>query len=413
MTDKADTTKEAEAKRLEAKIKKAVLDERIKRKAREQVDSERPRPELIIRKVSEIPDEPLVTLFGGRLIQSAFQLMVGPGDAGKGMQSADIMARLSTGEPFPGEGKKWRQPITVLMCVTEDSVARVKARLRAARADLDRVRSVEGPPAMRGGLIVPSPIAFDDDAGPLLERVRDLKAGALFLETTLEHLGDREGKRQWSTNSEAEVRRALSPIVTVCREAKIIGWGVMHPRKSVEGGIEDSISGSAAFRNVGRSILHVYPDPAERDQQSPRRLLISSKANYLARRPATLRFRIEPWDQDPREGRVVWGIEGRTLEDPRSAEEIWREIRETVKSRRDFAVMDAEQFLRNILADDALVKVDELKRLAKEEGISWTSVRRAKDKLKVESPMSNDFPAKALGWRMPKTHPQGKDEGEM
>ena len=406
------TDDKAEAKRLEAKIKKAILDERIKRKAREQVDSERPRPELIIRKVSEIPDEPLVTLFGGRLIQGAFQLMVGPGDAGKGMQSADIMARLSTGEPFPGEGKKWRKPITVLMCVTEDSAPRVKARLKAANADTERIHSVEGPPAIRGGLIVPSPVAFDDDAGPLLEKVKDLKAGALFLETTLEHLGDREGKQRWSTNSEAEVRRALSPIVTVCREGKIVGWGVMHPRKSSEGGIEDSISGSAAFRNVGRSILHVYPDPSERDQQAPGRLLISSKANYLARRPTTLRFRIEPWDEDPREGRIVWGIEGRTLEDPRSAEEIWREIRETVKSRRDFAVMDAEQFLRDTLANGALVEVDELKSLAKEEGISWISVRRAKDKLKVESPKSNEFPSKFLGWRMPREK-QGPEEGGM
>ena len=406
-----DTTKEAEAKRLEAKVKKAVLDERIKRKAREQVDSERPKPELIIQRADEVPDEPLVTLFGGRLIQSAFQLMVGPGDAGKGMQSADIMARLSTGEPFPGEGKKWRKPIAVLVCVTEDSKPRVKARLRAASANLKMVNFVSGRPAIRGGLIVPSPIAFDDDAGPLLEKVKDLKAGALFLETTLEHLGDREGKRQWSTNSEAEVRRALSPIVTVCREGKIVGWGVMHPRKSSEGGIEDSISGSAAFRNVGRSILHVYPDPSERNQQSPGRLLISSKANYLARRPPTLRFRIEPWEQDPTEGRVVWGIEGRTLEDPRSAEEIWQQIRETVKARRDFAVMDAEQFLRDTLAGDAVVELDELKRLAKEEGISWISVRRAKDKLKVESPMSNEFPARVLGWRMPKEK-QREEEGE-
>lgn len=369
--------------RLEQKIKKAVADEKIKRIAKEQERSERPAPELIIRKASDIPQEDLSLLFGGRLIQGAFQLMVGPGEAGKGMVSTDIVARLSTGAPFPGESQD-RPAVNVLMCVTEDTQGRVVGRLRAAGADLDRVMFVDGPPIIIGGLVMPSPVAFGSDAGAMVKKAKDNQAGALFLETTLEHLGDREQTQRWSTNNEAEVRRALSPIVGICREANIIGWGVMHPRKSSDGGIEDSISGSAAFRNVSRGILHVYRDPADMNGD-PWRLMPASKANYLRKRPETLRFKIEPWEKDPAEGRVVWGTKGH-LVDERSAEDIWGEIRERNKQarRRDHAVMDAEKFLFAVL-ENGPVPVKDIEKMANDAGISWGSVKRAKENIKVDS----------------------------
>jgi len=373
--------------------------ERIKRAARQQADLTRPDPEILVKSANDVPNEKLHTMFGGRLVRGAFQLLVGPGEAGKGMGSVDIMARLSTGSPFPGEGSKWRNPMTVLVCVTEDSESRVKARLMAADADLKKVFFVSGKPANRGGVIVPSPIAFDEDAGALLKTANSLGAGALFLETFLEHLGDREGKKQWSTNNEAEVRRALAPIVSVCRVGSLVGWGVMHPRKSSDGGIEDSISGSAAFRNVGRTVLHVYRDPNDSASKNPWRLLMTSKSNYLAQRPPTLRFRIESWDKDPDEGRAVWGIEGKSLVDDRNAEDIWREIREAGKQRRDYTVRDAERFLAKILAKGQKT-IDELKKAAEGEDITWRAVERAKENLGIES-IKTGFPAKVVGWRLP------------
>lgn len=382
-----------------AKIQQAIFAERVKRIAREQVDRERPAPELSIRQASDVKDEKLNTLFGGRLVRGAFQLLVGPGEAGKGMLSVDVIARLSTGAPFPGEGKEWRQATAVVICVTEDSSARVKARLIAAEANLRNIWFVEGPPAMRGGLIVPSPIAFDSDAGALLKLIQVKQATALFLETTVEHLGDREKRKQWSTNNEMEVRNALAPLIAVCREGGIMGWGVMHPRKSVEGGIEDSISGSLAFRNVGRGVMNVYRDPSDRDNKSPWRLLITSKSNYLPERPPTLRFRIESWERDKNEGRVVWGIENRTLEDDRDAEQIWQDIRESQKVRKDFTVRDAEILLKKFLANGEVKTIEEIQSKAEEADLSWRAVQRAKENLGLES-VKAGFPAQVIGWRL-------------
>lgn len=379
-------------------IAKQARLERIKREARAQADRDRPSPELIVRYASDITPDKLVTVFGGRFIRGAFQLMVGPGEVGKGMCSADIIARLSTGEPFPNESKG-REPVITIVCVTEDTSSRVVSRLIAAGANLKKIIFIDGPPAMRGGLIVPSPVAFDNDAGSLVTRAAELRASALFLETTVEHLGDREHKTQWSTNNEAEVRRALAPIVAVCKLANLIGWGVMHPRKSQEGGIEDSISGSAAFRNVGRSVLNVFKDPTDQDQNNPWRLLVCSKANYLAQRPSTLRFRIEKWDRDPTEGRVVWGIAGRNLIDDRSAEDVWRQIQESNRKRRDYVIQDAEKLLRKFLAGGAK-KLEDVKAMAEEEGVSWRAIQKAKENIGVES-LKEGFPGVVKQWRLP------------
>lgn len=390
-----------ESERDKILIAKQFRLEKIRQAAKELVDRDRPTPELLLRQATEVTSEKIQSIFGGRLVRGAFQLMVGPGEAGKGMVSADIIARMSTGIPFPGEGGQTRPPMSTVVCVTEDSAARVKARLVAAGANLSHVYFVDGPPAMRGGLIVPSPIAFDSDAGALLNKIREKGIAAIFLETTVEHLGDREGKKQWSSSNEAEVRRALSPLVAVCREGGIIGWGIMHPRKSKEGGIEDSISGSAAFRNTGRGVMNVYKDPMEEatgTRKNPWRLLLSSKANYLAHRPDTLRFRVESWDLDPTEGRVVWGIEKKNLVDERSAEDVWRQMRDLTRNRRDYVVRDAEVFLRKLLKE-GMKSLEDIKKASEDDGHNWRAIERAKENLRIES-VKQGFPAKVIGWKL-------------
>ena len=121
-------------------------------------------PQLILTKASDVPDERLDTQFGGRLVRGAFSLNAGPGEGGKGMLMAYTAARFTTGDPFPGETHR-RDPVPVLLCVTEDSKGRVKSRLRAAGADLDLAFFIEGPEVTRGGLTMASPMMLDDDAG--------------------------------------------------------------------------------------------------------------------------------------------------------------------------------------------------------------------------------------------------------
>jgi len=355
--------------------------------------------ELPSARASQIDRSRQETLFGGRLIRRCYVPIAGEGEVGKGMVSCYVIAILTTGEPFPGETTR-RDPMTVLVCVTEDAEGVVTDRIEAAGGDLDRVVFVRGQTVLRGGLEMPSAVAMDDDAGALVKKAQKEHASALFLETTLSHLGDREGKRRVETNNEASVRRAHDPITASLRAANLYGWGLMHPRKSVEGVVEDAISGSAAFRNMFRMVLHVFKDPRDDSE----RLLPSTKANYMVKRPPTLRFRIDPWERDPLIGHVVWGVaEQSKLIDPRTCDDIWREIQEKRKKlgpRKDVRVAGAEAFLKALLAEERLVDLDEIKKIAEQEELSWISIVRAKANLGVESVRASEFPAPVLGWRL-------------
>lgn len=365
---------------------------------------------LTIRKASDIPDERLEKSFSGRLVRGSIALLAGPGEGGKGMLLADTIARLTTGAAFPNELHR-RPPSSVLVCVTEDSAGRVKARLRAAGADLDLVFFVEGPEVKRGGLTMPSPMLLDDDAGALVRHAKQIDARALFLETVVEHFGDRSGKTRRSTNNEADVRSALAPFRAACSLAGLYGLGVIHPRKSVEGSLDDSISGSAAFRNVARAAHHIYRDPDD-ESDDPVRLLFSSKTNYLARRPPTLRFRIKGWDEVlgvpctcmpaecDHEGRVIWEADP---VDVRTAEEIWQAIAERSRARRDVTVEKGEAFLTALMVDGVINMAPKeiFKRASDDEGLSKAAITRAKERLKLVSVKNAEFPASVIAWKEP------------
>jgi putative DNA primase/helicase len=368
-------------------------------------------PQIIIRRASDVPVEKPQKAFGGRLVRGSFGLLSGPGEAGKGMFLMDTIARFTTGNPFPGETAR-RPPATVLICVVEDSMGVVSSRLRAAGADLDKVLFVEGPEVIRGGLKMPSSMMLDDDAGSMVRHAKEQDAKALFLETAVEHFGDRGGKSRRSTNNEVDVRSALSPFRAMCDKAGLYGLGAIHPNKTAVV-VDNSISGSAAFRNVARAVHHIYRDP-EDEAENPIRLLFTSKTNYMAQRPSTLRFQIRSWDEQlagpcqcnvpncEHEGRVIWETD---LVDARTAEEIWQQIADANKPRRDVAVQEAEKFLKGLMQDGKIALLpQEIFRRADDEGITKAAVKRAKANLGLVS-KKEGFPAEVVGWQ--------EDEGEM
>jgi hypothetical protein len=393
-------------KKILSELETKVYEEKLRREARKRVDKEEQSQavELVLRSPSLSPSKPQGT-FGKRLWRGCFIPVVGKGEVGKGFISYDLIARFTSGEPFPGETER-RDPMRVLICASEDAEDMITWRLKAAGADLDNVKYLGGPPVLRGGLAMPSGVALDDDAGALVKVAREQKAEVLFLETILSHLGDREGKRRIDTNNEMSVRRAFAPVSAACQAGNLYGFGIIHPRKGTDGVVDDAISGSGAFRNVPRSILYVFQDPTD-TSKDPVRLLGSNKANYLRHRPPTLRCRIEPWEDDPDLGRVVWGIEEQgTLVDTRSVEDIWDQVREKNKKqkpRSDRRVAEAEEFLQRLVAvgNGMTPPVKELKKLAADEGLSWQAIKDAKANLQLVSIRAKEPQAPVLGWKLP------------
>jgi putative DNA primase/helicase len=128
----------------------------------------------ITRRFSEIKPESLRWLWPGRIPLGKLTLLVGDPGLGKSLTTIDVAARVSRGIAFP-DGQPC-EPGAVLMASAEDDPAdTIRPRLDAARAEVNRVHTLEG---MRITL-------FDNST---VERPFDLEAGIAMLEDALAHI---------------------------------------------------------------------------------------------------------------------------------------------------------------------------------------------------------------------------------
>ena len=216
-------------------------------------------PKLVVVNAADVVVRKRVALSKGRFERGHLSLLSGPAEGGKGMYIVDLAARVSTGEPFPGE-RDSREPQRVCIITNEDQPEDLTSRLVAAGAELSNIQFLKGPRLPRGGLTTETAVKFDDDAGQLAEECKRFGAQFLIVETLLENMGDREGRTRRNTHNSSDVRDALVPFRAVCTTQQIYGVGILHPNKSAESDVENSISGSGGFRQIGRlqGASHIY-----------------------------------------------------------------------------------------------------------------------------------------------------------
>src|SRR6187200_906344 len=101
-------------------------------------------PGAIVVSAASIPPIPLDPVWSGVLWAGKPTLLCGDPGLGKSMLTADIAARVTTGEPWPCSAER-REPADVLMLSAEDDPAdTLVPRLIAAGADLKRVSFISG-----------------------------------------------------------------------------------------------------------------------------------------------------------------------------------------------------------------------------------------------------------------------------
>jgi hypothetical protein len=189
---------------------------------------------------------------------------------GKSTVCADIAARVTLGElsgDFEGTPKG-----VVIVSTEDDWSATIKPRLVAAGADLDRVFQVKAIHAdgLEGTLSLP------EDLKRLEEIIQQHDVALIVLDPLLTMVN-----AKLDTHKDAEVRRALEPIVSMAHGTRASLIGLVHVNKSNEGDLLNRIMASRAMTGVPRGFLfcanYMPVDPAE-DSDEP------SDADVLGRR---------------------------------------------------------------------------------------------------------------------------------
>jgi hypothetical protein len=192
----------------------------------------------------------------GVLPRRTLSTIVGEPGLGKSLITVDLAARLTRGDWMPtGAATDYAGPTNVLMIAVEDDPEdTIKPRLAAAGADMARVFDIRM--RVNGQDDVGGLPTFPDDVTLIYELVMDQQIGAVFIDPITACLSD--DVNSWK---DSEVRRALTPLITLARKADAMVVGVMHVNKDENASAINRVGSSKAFTALPRAVWGLGLDP--------------------------------------------------------------------------------------------------------------------------------------------------------
>ena len=321
------------------------------------------RSSSIMLRMADVQPEPIRWLWPSRIALGKLTLLVGDPGLGKSFVTLDLAARVSTGSPWPDSTPAPKGSV-ILLSAEDDPADTIRPRLDALGANSERIHVLQ---AVReqgdGGFVERTPRLGDLAAlAEAIERIGDVRL--LIVDPIAAYLGG-----DVDSHKNSDIRALLAPLATVAARYGVAVVGVSHLNKSQGSAIYRTM-GSLAFVAAARAAWCVTKDPDDEH----RRLVLPVK-NNIGPDQGGLAYRIEDdrgqarivWERDPVHANVndILGANTPAAED---------------RTKRD----DAAEWLRELLADGPLSAKD-VERQVKQAGLSWATIRRAKDSLGVKT----------------------------
>ena len=319
----------------------------------------------VTRSLVEVAERKVEWIWPGRIPRGKLTILDGDPELGKSALTFDIIARLSKGVALPDRART--MPLKVLIMSSEDDIEdTIKPRLRAAGATFENVFTITLRKDATGARI---PFTIPDDLGRLDAALDETKASLALLDPIVGFASE-----DIQTHNDASMRRMLGPLADVANERRCAILGIRHLKKDVReqnplyrGG------GSIAITGAARSVMLVGRMP--NDDTDLVRVLAPVK-NNLARRAdvRSLKYQIEPWDDDDSIPVVTWLGETTV-----TAQEL---LSQPDSRKHAPARAEAEEIIREVLARGAM-PVREFDNEMRSAGLKPDTVRSARDHVGV------------------------------
>lgn len=339
--------------------------------------------------LADVQPERVSWLWPGRLPLGKVVTCDGDPSVGKSTVLVDIAARLSTGRPMPGETKAHVPASDVVLMSAEDGLSdTVRPRLDAAGAEVARVHHFDGVQCYddNGKPTGIAPPAIPADLVALEQLIADTGAKLVVVDVLMAYLHGAV-----NSHKDQDVRRALSQLAAV---AERTGSCIVLLRHLTKGSAGSSAlyrgGGSIGVIGLARVGLTAGHDPA--DETGERRILAVAKCN-VAEKAGSVAYTLV---SDPDRGcaRIEW-----LGESGLSADEL---VAPHQSAEERSAVDEAAEWLQSVLTDGP-IQAAVLRGLAQNEGISWASLKRAKDKLGIEHKRDDKAKGRPSSWSLPIT----------
>ncbi len=335
---------------------------------------------LTLRRYDEIEERPLSWGWRGVLPRRTLSTVVGEPGLGKSLVTCDLAARFTRGEAMPGgSANGFGRPVNVLMIAIEDDPEdTIKPRLDAAGADMMRVFDVRMKVETSDDIgALPT---FPDDVPRLFELVREHDIKVIIVDPITACLSDKVNA--WK---DADVRRALAPLITLAREVDAVALGVMHVNKNETQSAINRVANSKAFTAVPRAVWWLGRDPEDEAHQ----VLVSVKFN-VGPKDKSYGFCITGFDD--KAPRVAWDAAPGTF----TAKDLQRP---PLDERRD-GRYEAALLLLQHLGTGLVVESREIKEAAKGRGVGEKTLERVAKEFGVVITRTSEVPSRTT-WRWP------------
>ena len=325
-------------------------------------------PKLLTRSIANVEEQHVDWLWENWLPKGMFTVLGGYAGDGKSTLTAWLAATLSTGGKLPDGSTA--PIINTLMVAAEDDVSHVvKPRLSIHGADPHRISVLDG--VDEGDGIV-RPFNLRRHVPVLRQEVLEKNIGLVVIDplSSAQGNGDR--------NSEGDVRDSMAPLFQMMEETGVAVIGIMHIGKN-DGHAKSyqKLLGSTAYTALARVIwmVHDLPEDMQVEGEATRKLLDVTKIN-IAMAPDPIQF------HRPKDEPVTWlGASPLRFDEAAS----WRKKSETGKGEKgETETATAEAWLLDFM-DGKPVAAKVIAEAAKEEGLSETTMRRAKSNLGIDT----------------------------
>lgn len=324
---------------------------------------------VVLVKGSDLRPQPVRWLWQYWLALGKLHILAGAPGQGKTTIALAMAATVTIGGHWP-DGSRCAPGNVLIWSGEDDPEDTLLPRLLAAGADDGRCHFIKG--AMRDGEVVPFDPARDlQQLREEIDRIGGVRL--LIVDPVVSAVtGD--------SHNNAEVRRALQPLVDLAAACDCAVLGITHFAKGGQGNDPaQRVVGSVAFTAVARVVLVAARVKGEAGED--KRILARAKSN-IGPDDGGFEYHLEQTEPLPgiHASHIAWGkaVEGSARElltDP-APEDGDAEEAATAKDT-------AQEFLMQLLADGP-TPTKTVQAEAKEAGISWATVRRASDALGVK-----------------------------
>lgn len=365
-------------------ISESRSDGRKKRERRADDSTQRFQSSAVVKRLSDVQPEQLEWLWPGRIPLGKVTLLAGDPGLGKSFVTLDMAARVSSGRGWPDNYAAGQPAGSVILFSAEDDLAdTVRPRLDRHHADPERIVAVQGVQwfeleSDRSGT---RHFTLDHDLPELEKLIEETKDVRLVVVDPISAYCGRV-----DSHKNAEVRAMLARLAELAAKHRVAVVAVTHLSKGAGEKAIYRAMGSLAFIAAARAgwlFTRDAGDPA-------RRLMLPLKMN-LCEDPTGLAFAIH-------DGVVAWEAEPvhASVEDVIAAE-----LESSSDRERRSELQDAIDWLQAVL-ENGSVKAGEIRKLARESGISEATLRRAKKRAGVESNREGFGKGSVVLWALPR-----------